>query len=86
MELVASLAKEAGAPDEIIEVIKQAETARFASEHMLKLGIEMKFYNALAQRVITTLTKRYPKKFNLRILICDFEGNKITEASRQLNG
>ena len=86
MELVASSAKEAGAPDEIIEVIKQAETARFASEHMLKLGIEMKFYNALAQRVITTLTKRYPKKFNLRILICDFEGNKITEASRQLNG
>ena len=85
MELVASLAKEAGAPDEIITEIKQAETARFASEHMLKLGIEMKFYDALAQRVITTLTKRYPEKFSLRILICDFEGNKITEASRPSN-
>jgi len=86
MELVASLAKEAGAPSKIIEAIRQAETARFASEHMVKLGIEMKFYDALAQRVITTLMKRYPKKFSLRILICDFEGNKITEASRTIDG
>jgi len=81
MELVASLAKEAGAPDNIVKEIKQAETARFGSEKMKELGIQMKFYNALAKRVITTLTERYPTQFNLRILICDFEGNKITEAS-----
>ncbi len=83
MALVASLAKEAGAPGKIIEVIRQAETARFASEQMARLGISMKFYDALARRVISTLMERYPGKFNLRILICDFEGNKITEASKQ---
>ena len=84
MELVASLAKEAGAPDDIVEEIKQAETARFASEKMKELGMQMKFYEALAQRVINTLIARYPKQFNLRIMICDFEGNKITEASSLL--
>lgn len=84
MELVASLAKEAGAPDEIVEAIKRAETARFGSEQMKQLGLQMPFYNALAKRVITTLTERYPQQFNLRILICDFEGNKITEAQSTL--
>jgi cobalt-precorrin-5B (C1)-methyltransferase len=81
MTLVASLAKDAGAPTDVVNQIRKAETARFASEQMLKLGLQMKFYNALAARVISTLTKRYPHKFDLRILICDFEGNKITEAS-----
>ena len=84
MNLVASLAKEAGAPDKVIEEIKQAETARFGSEKMKQLGIQMPFYNALAKRVIKTLTERYPQQFNLRILICDFEGNKITEASQNI--
>ena len=81
MTLVASLAEEAGAPVEVVAAIKQAETARFASEEMKKLGIQMKFYNALAARVISTLVGRYPDQFNLRIMICDFEGDKITEAS-----
>jgi len=81
MTLVASLAEEAGAPVEVVAAIKQAETARFASEEMKKLGIQMKFYNALAARVISTLVGRYPDQFNLRIMICDFEGEKITEAS-----
>ncbi len=84
MNLVASLAKEAGAPDKVVEEIKQAETARFGSEKMKQLGIQMPFYNALAKRVIKTLTERYPQQFNLRILICDFEGNKITEASQNI--
>lgn len=84
MNLVASLAKQAGASDDVVEEIKQAETARFGSEKMKQLGIQMPFYNALAKRVIKTLTERYPQQFNLRILICDFEGNKITEASQQL--
>lgn len=83
MQLVASIAEEAGAPAEVIERIRQAETARFASEEMLKLGISMKFYNALAARVIRTLMERYPNQFHLRVMICDFEGNKITEANSE---
>ncbi len=84
MELVASLAKEAGAPMDIIETIRQAQTARFASEQMERLNINKEFYKALAAKVISTLIERYPKQFNLRILICDFEGNKMTEAYRMI--
>ncbi len=85
MELVASLAKQAGAPMDIVEAIRQAETARFASEQMEQLGITNEFYKALAAKVISTLMERYPERFNLRILICDFEGNKINEAYSKMS-
>jgi cobalt-precorrin-5B (C1)-methyltransferase len=85
MELVASLAKQAGAPTDIVEAIRQAQTARFASEQMQQLGITNEFYKALAAKVISTLMERYPERFNLRILICDFEGNKINEAYSKMS-
>jgi cobalt-precorrin-5B (C1)-methyltransferase len=85
MELVASLAKQAGAPQDIVEAIKQAQTARFASEQMQQLGITDEFYKALAAKVISTLMERYPEQFNLRILICDFEGNKINETYSKMS-
>ena len=85
MELVASLAKQAGAPMDIVEAIRQAQTARFASEQMQQLGITNEFYKALAAKVISTLMERYPDRFNLRILICDFEGNKINEAYSKMS-
>lgn len=85
MELVASLAKQAGAPQDIVEAIKQAQTARFASEQMQQLGITDEFYQALAAKVISTLMERYPEQFNLRILICDFEGNKINETYSKMS-
>ncbi|WP_069472092.1 cobalt-precorrin-5B (C(1))-methyltransferase [Candidatus Marithrix sp. Canyon 246] len=85
MELVASLAKQAGAPQDIVEAIKQAQTARFASEQMQQLGITDEFYKALAAKVISTLMGRYPEQFNLTILICDFEGNKINETYSKMS-
>ncbi|MEG3638513.1 cobalt-precorrin-5B (C(1))-methyltransferase [Magnetococcus sp. PR-3] len=81
MGLVALIAAEVGAPEAICEEIRGAETARFASDHMAKLGLTQPFYDNLAQRVVQTLTQRYEGQFTLRILVCDFEGNPITEAS-----
>ena len=79
-DLLAELAQEVGAPAEVCEAIRGAETARYAAERMEALGLGDAFYRTLAQRVVDTLAGRYPEKFQLKVLVCDFEGNKITEA------
>ena len=79
MELVAELAARAGAPPALCEEIRAAETARFALERLTRIGLEREFLENLGRRVIATLSQRYPGKFRLRVLICDFEGNKMAE-------
>lgn len=79
-DLLADLAHEIGVPPEVCRDIRNAETARYAAERMQELGLYVPFHEALARRVIETLTARYPGKFALRVLVCDFEGNKIAEA------
>lgn len=39
------------------------------------------FHTALAHQVIATLRSRYPDQFELQVLVCDFDGKKIAEAS-----
>jgi cobalt-precorrin-5B (C1)-methyltransferase len=80
-DLLAELARQAGAPAGVCQTIRGAETARYASERMQALGLYAAFHEALARRVIETLAARYPGKFALRVLVCDFEGNKIAEAT-----
>lgn len=79
--LLADIAASLGAPDEICTAIRANETARFAGEQMTALGLSDAFHHALAQRVVQTLTSRYPEKFTLTVLVCDFDGNKIAEAT-----
>lgn len=78
-ELLAELATKIGVPDDICDDIRKAETARYASERMEELGLINEFYHALAHKVIETLFERYPDKFSLKILVCDFEGAKLAE-------
>lgn len=78
-DLLADLAASVGAPQTVCAAIRDAETARYASECMESLGLLNEFYEALGKRVIATLLSRYPGAFTLRILICDFEGNKLAE-------
>ncbi|MEK6748968.1 MAG: cobalt-precorrin-5B (C(1))-methyltransferase [Pseudomonadota bacterium] len=78
--LLAGLAREIGAPADEVTAIAAAETARFASERMEALGLTHAFHNALAQRVYTSISARYPQQFSLRVLVCDFDGNKLAEA------
>ncbi|TAM48222.1 MAG: cobalt-precorrin-5B (C(1))-methyltransferase [Gammaproteobacteria bacterium] len=80
-ELVADIAAAVGAPAEVCADIRAAETARYAAERLEALGLGDAFYHALARRVIDTLAGRYPGKFQLKVLVCDFEGKKIAEAT-----
>lgn len=79
--LLAELALSIGAPPELCEAIRHGPTARHASEQLAHLGLRRPFYRALAERVVRTLCGRYPNRFSLRVLVCDFEGGKIAEAS-----
>lgn len=78
--LLAELACDSGAPPDVCDDIRRAETARYAAERMAELGLVDAFHHALARRVVQTLVARYPGKFTLKVLVCDFEGNKIAEA------
>lgn len=77
--LLAELAQRCGAADDVCQDIRNAETARYASERMEELGLISEFYHALGEKVIETLKSRYPNQFSLQILICDFDGNKLAD-------
>lgn len=79
-DLLAELAAEVGAPGDVCEDIRQAETARYASERMDSLQLGKVFHQALAERVVRTLAGRYPCKFSIKVLVCDFDGTKMAEA------
>ncbi|MCF6281439.1 MAG: cobalt-precorrin-5B (C(1))-methyltransferase [Candidatus Polarisedimenticolaceae bacterium] len=81
MSLVAEIAASVGADNNLCEAITQAKTARFALEQLSEIGLQQPFLEALGRSVITTLKARYPGKFTLQVLICDFEGNKLAEVS-----
>ncbi len=77
--LLAEFAKEVGADKQVCEDIRQATTARYASERMEEIGLLNAFYQALGNKVIQTLRSRYPVGFDLQVLICDFDGNKLAD-------
>ncbi len=81
MSLVAEIAASIGADDNLCQQIAQAKTARFALEQLSEIGLQQPFLQALGRRVITTLKARYPGKFTLQVLICDFESNRLAEIS-----
>ncbi|WP_031435205.1 cobalt-precorrin-5B (C(1))-methyltransferase [Methylomarinum vadi] len=82
--LLANIAAEIGAPPAVCQEISQSEMARYASERMEELGLIDPFYRALGRRVIATLRDRYAGQFHLRILMCDFDGNKLAEVAGEL--
>ena len=79
--LLADLAAELGAASDVCDDIRNAKTARYAGERMDALGLGQAFHTALAQRVVTTLRARYPDQFDLKVLVCDFDGRKIAEST-----
>ena len=81
-DLVADIAAAVGAPPEACAEIRAAQTARFGAEQMEQLGLAHEFHLELGRRVIATLAARYPEKFTLKVLICDFEGNKLVEVGQ----
>jgi cobalt-precorrin-5B (C1)-methyltransferase len=80
-DLLARLAASIGAPPDECAAIAAAETARFAAERMQALGLIDPFHRALARQVVSTVMGRYPGRFRLDVLVCDFDGKKVAEAS-----
>ena len=75
--LIAEAAAEVGAPPELVEEIRAAETARFAAERLAELGLAVAFHRALAERALRSLRQRYPGPHRLTVLACNFEGVPI---------
>ena len=76
-DILADSAREVGAPDDLIEEIRAAETARFAAERLAKLGLAVEFHKQLAKKAIRGLKNQYPGRYQLSVLVCDFEGQFI---------
>jgi cobalt-precorrin-5B (C1)-methyltransferase len=82
--LLADIAADIGVAADICADIRQSTMARYASERMDELGLINPFYQALGRRVIETLQTRYQGQFHLRVLMCDFEGNKLAEVAGEV--
>ncbi len=82
-DLLAELAAEIGVPEDVCSDIRAAETARYAGERIEALGLGEKFYQALGRKVISTIMARYKtSSFDLKVLVCDFDGNKLAEIAQ----
>ncbi len=76
-DLLAEAALAVGAPADLVELIRAAETARFAAERLAVLGLTEAFHRQLAGRAIRSLRACYPGTYRLTMLVCDFEGRFI---------
>ena len=80
-DLVAQIARSIGATPEDCAAMAASETARFGAELMVERGLGDAFHRALAQAAIDTLTApdRYGRAFQLRVMVCDFSGQKVAD-------
>ena len=82
-DLLADSAREVGAPDDLVEEIRSAETARFAAEKLANLGLTVKFHQQLAKKAIRSLKTEYPGDYRMTVLVCDFEGQFICRVEQE---
>lgn len=82
-DLLATAAQEVGAPADLIEEVRAAETARFAAERLAALGLTVAFHRQLAKKAIRSLKDRYPGFYHLTVLVCDFEGQLICRVAEE---
>jgi cobalt-precorrin-5B (C1)-methyltransferase len=80
--LLADAARQIGAPDDLVEEIRNAETARFAAERLALLGLTVAYHRELACRAIRSLKTTYPGDYQLTVLACDFEGQFIVRVEQ----
>jgi cobalt-precorrin-5B (C1)-methyltransferase len=82
-DILADSAREVGAPADLIEEIRAAETARFAAERLMALGLSVEFHRALAKKAIRSLKSCYPGAYQLTVLVCDFDGQFIVRVEEE---
>ena len=82
-DLLAGCAQEVGAAPDLVEQIRNAETARFAAERLAALGLSVDFHRALAKKAIRSLKASYPGAYKLTELACDFDGEFIVRVEEE---
>ncbi len=82
-DILADSAREVGAPADLVEEIRAAETARFAAERLANLGLAVDFHKQLAKKAIRSLKGQYPGDYHLAVLVCDFEGRFICRVDEE---
>ena len=82
-DLLAQCAQEVGAAPDLVEEIRNAETARFAAERLAALSLAVDFHRALAIKAIRSLKSCYPGAYRLTVLVCDFDGNFIVRLEEE---
>ncbi len=82
-DLLAECAQEVGAAPDLVEEIRAAETARFAAERLMALGLSVEFHRALAKKTIRSLKSCYPGAYQLTVLVCDFDGQFIVRVEEE---
>ena len=85
-DILAECAQEVGAATDLVEEIRSAETARFAAERLMALGLSADFHCALARRAIRSLKASYPGDYRLTVLACDFDGEFIARVEEDEEG
>jgi cbiD len=80
-DVVADVARRIGASEEDCAAIAAAKTARFGAELMVERGLGDVFHRTLAETAIATLQApdRYGRAFQIRIMVCDGEGNMLAD-------
>ena len=82
-DLLAQCAQEVGAAPDLVEEIRNAETARFAAERLAALGLAVDFHRALAIKALRSLKSCYPGAYRLTVQVCDFDGNFIVRVEEE---
>jgi cobalt-precorrin-5B (C1)-methyltransferase len=76
MDFMAKLAKESHASEKVIDLIKNANTARHVSEIINDNGIGS-YYDLLCKYAFFQLSNYSNNKLSIDIIMFDFEGNVI---------
>lgn len=76
MDFMAKLAKEAGAQDEIIKLIVNANTARHVSEIIDSYSLTV-FYDLICREAVKQLEGYSGKDLSIEVIMFDFEGNIV---------
>ena len=82
-DLLAQCAQEVGAAPDLVEEIRNAETARFAAERLAAIGLAVDFHRALAMKAIRSLKSCHPGAYRLTVLVCAFDGNFIVRLEEE---
>ncbi|MDE1862656.1 MAG: cobalt-precorrin-5B (C(1))-methyltransferase [Thaumarchaeota archaeon] len=77
MDFLADLAQRAGAPAEAVEEIRKANTARHAYEIATSRNLGRAFFDLVCQQVHAQLGAHSEQKFEIDVIMFDFEGSII---------